>query len=293
MEYLRLGASLYVPAIHRDISKIANGIKFNNLKSVIFDTEDSITTEDLPFAYININNMLDSLDVNQIKPLIFIRVRNPEELIKVSNFKNIEKINGFVLPKFSEENMNQYLSDTNKNMLYMPILEKNIFHLKNLENIRDFLLPYKEQILSLRIGATDLLSCLNLRRGSNTTIYEISVLNQIISNIVITFKPYDFNITGAVWESFAECSKEKLQEEVSLDLLNGLFGKSIIHPWQIDIVQDMYKVSNEDYEIANQLLDSYSPAVFKSHNKMNEKATHSNWAKSIIERAKIYGLKEE
>ncbi len=300
MEYLRLGASLYVPAIHPDIISIAKGYKFNNLKSVIFDTEDAISEDDLPFAYHNINKMLNSLNLDDEKeenstkvkkPLLFIRVRNHQEYKKVVSFENIQKIDGFTLPKFSIENMEDYLSIDNQRKVLMPILEKNIFSLIHLEKIRDYILPHKEKILSLRIGATDLLSAMNLRRNDNNTIYEIGLMSQIISNIVTTFKPYGFNITGPVWESFCESSKEKLENEVNLDLLNGLFGKSIIHPWQIDIVENLYKVNKEDYEISVKLLDPYSPVVFKLYNKMNEKATHSNWAKTILQRAEIYGIK--
>ncbi|MFN8575724.1 MAG: HpcH/HpaI aldolase/citrate lyase family protein [Candidatus Sericytochromatia bacterium] len=302
MDYLKLGASLYVPAIHNDIINIAKGLKFPNLKSVIFDTEDAISEDDLPFAYHNLNKMLNALAIESLendksqkiinftKPLIFIRVRNPEEYKKILKFENIEQITGFALPKFSVENMSDYLEKIIPNKKYMPILEKDIFNIRVLEKIKDFLLGYKENIISLRIGATDLLSAMNLRRNSQNTVYEIGVLNQVISNIITIFKPYGFNITGAVWESFCESSKQKLEEEVRLDLLNGLFGKSVIHPWQVDIVQDMYKVSAEDYKTALKILDPYSPAVFKMYNRMNEKTTHSNWARSIIERSNIYGI---
>jgi citrate lyase beta subunit len=305
VDYLKLGASLYVPATHSDIINIAKGFKFPNLKSVIFDTEDAITEDDLPFAYHNINKMLGVLNdkdsetkntsENSIikfnQPLIFIRVRNPKEFKVISKFENIDKITGFALPKFSVENMNDYFDGDIPNLKYMPILEKDIFNIRALEKIKDFLLNYQEKIISLRIGATDLLSAMNLRRNHYNTVYEIGILNQVISNIITLFKPHGFNITGAVWESFSESSKDKLEEEVNLDLLNGLFGKSIIHPWQIDIVQDLYKVNNEDYQTAVKILDPYSPAVFKMYNRMNEKATHSNWARVIIQRASIYGIK--
>jgi citrate lyase beta subunit len=294
MEYLKLGASLYVPAIHPDIIGIAKGLKYPNLKSVIIDTEDSITSDDLPFAYHHINKMLQALEPETRKrPLVFIRTRNPKEFERLSRFEKIENIDGFALPKFTVENMDEYMSTDIPGKLYMPILEKDIFSLRSLEKIRDFLLPYREKIITLRIGATDLLGSLNLRRESHTTIYEVGLMNQLIANIVTTFKPFGFNISGAVWESFSEDTRGKLQQEVKLDLLNGLFGKSIIHPWQIDVVQDMYKVNSDDYEIAMKLLEPYSPAVFKGHNRMNEKATHAGWAKNIVEMAEIYGVRKD
>lgn len=293
MQYLKLGASLYVPAIHLDIINIAKGIKYPALKSVIIDTEDSITTEDLPFAYHNINRLLQALrDENERSTMVFIRVRNPQEFKKIAAMENISAVDGFALPKFNVENMLEYMEVDVPGKYYMPILEKNIFSVRDIEKIKDFLLPYKEKVLSLRIGATDLLGSLGLRRDSFTTIYEIGFLNQLIASIVTIFKPHGFNIAGPVWESFSKDSREKLQLEVKLDIMNGLFGKSIIHPWQIEVVEEVYKVSREDYDSAVKLLDPYSPAVFKAYNKMNEKATHSNWARNIIARAEIYGIKE-
>jgi citrate lyase beta subunit len=298
MKYLRLGASLYVPAIHPELINLAKGTKYPALKSLIIDTEDSITSDDLPLAYENIRKLLKEIkpfgntQKDRNRPMVFIRVRNPKEYQRLSTFENIENIDGFALPKFTLENMEDYLKINLPGKYLMPILEKDIFKEGNIEKIRDYLLPHQERILSIRVGATDLLSSLGLRRDGHTCIYEIGIMNRIITNLVIAFKPYGFNITGPVWESFDEASKDKLQHEVKLDLLNGLFGKSIVHPWQIDIVQEMYQVERSDYETALKLLEPYSPAVFKLYDRMNEKATHSSWAKNIVEMAKIYGIRE-
>jgi citrate lyase beta subunit len=103
MNHLELGASLYVPATHNEMLQIALGEKFPSLKSVIFDTEDSISYEEIPQAYENIMSLLSSLkDLNKKnRPLLFIRVRNPQEFKKVVQMKNIDIADGFVLPKFT------------------------------------------------------------------------------------------------------------------------------------------------------------------------------------------------
>lgn len=291
MDYLKLGASLYVPAINNDLLNIINGEKYPNLKSVILDTEDSINEKDLDKAYINIKNVLNNFEKKK-NILVFIRVRNFTELHKIYEFENISKIDGFVLPKFTIDNMNEYFRDIKDNFLYMPILETDVFKVSKLEKVCDFLLPFKNRILSIRIGATDILSLLSCRRSNNMTIYDIAVMNKIISNIIINFKPYGFNITGVVFESFNENKKEILEKEVELDLLNGLFGKTIIHPNQIDIVQNMYKVTKSDFESANLLLNESMPSVFNIEKCMNEKAPHINWAKKILSLAEIYGIRE-
>jgi citrate lyase beta subunit len=295
MNHLELGASLYVPATHSEMLQIALGEKFPSLKSVIFDTEDSISYEEIPQAYENIMDLLSSLrDLNkQNRPLLFIRVRNPEEFKKVVQMKNIDVADGFVLPKFTVDNMEEYMALDFKNKYIMPVLEKNIFNVANIERIRDFLLGFKDNILSIRIGATDLLNELGMRRDPKITAYDIGYLNKIIADLVSIFKPYGFNITAPVWEDFSIESQNKLREEVFLDLMNGLFGKSVIHPSHIDLVQDCYKVHKCDYESAVKLLSENTPAVFKTNNRMDEKSTHSKWATQILKRAEIYGLKEE
>lgn len=295
MNYLKLGASLYIPAINKDLFSIANGEKFPNLTSIIIDTEDSISEDCLEVAYENIENLLLNLkpkEEREEKPLVFLRVRNSTELEKIYNFENIEKLHGFVLPKFTLDNMEQYLGYLKKEFFYMPILEKDVFDIKTLEKIRDFLLTKKENILSLRIGATDILNSLGLRRCSERTIYDIAVMNQVIANFIMIFKSHGFNITSCVFESFDDTHKKVLQEEVKLDLLTGLFGKSVIHPTQVDYVHEVYKIDRNEFETAKKILESTSAHVFKAQNKMHEKETHSNWARNIIEQAKIYGFKD-
>ncbi len=290
-KYLALGASLYVPAIHPDGIHLAQGLKYPNLKSLVLDTEDAIAEDDLPYAYHAIERLLHALEADeQQRPLLFIRVRDPAALAQLNQFDHLDKLDGFVLPKFTKDNMADYAQHFIADKYYMPILETAVFSVEQITAIRDYLLPKRPQILAVRIGATDLLSCFNLRRDCHTLIYDIGIVKHVITHCVMLFGEAGFNITAPVFECFGETHRRLLQQEVRLDLLNGLFGKTIIHPWQIDVVQDLYRVSQADYEVAEKLLDEYSPAVFKRHAQMHEKATHSGWAQQIMQRAWIYGI---
>ena len=75
-------------------------------------------------------------------------------------------------------------------------------------------------------------------------------------------------------------------------LINGLFGKTIVHPSQISVVEEVYKASRTEAEAARRLLEPYSPAVFQINGQMHEKATHLGWARYITERARLYGVQE-
>lgn len=299
-----LGGTLYSPATNQDILLIANGYKFKNLKSFVICTEDSIQEDELNIAYLNIENMLKKYKPNETLK-VFIRVRNVNELNNVLSLKGVEKVFGLVFPKFDTLNMIEYmkilengikLNNKIKNLYIMPILEtEEIYEKEKLNIISNFLYTnYKNKILAIRIGGNDLLSKFHIRRNLNGTAYETLVLSTIITNILIEFKLKGFVVSAPVWESFS-FKKEILnnfKKEIQMDIENGLFGKTIIHPRQIELINEAYKVDNKDYTAATMLLDENYPAVFKYDDKMCEKTVHTSWAKTIIERANIYGIRK-
>ena len=81
-----------------------------------------------------------------------------------------------------------------------------------------------------------------------------------------------------------------MTEEVRLDLNNGLFGKTAIHPNQIAQIEAGFKVAAGDFEEATHILAPEAKAVFRMGDRMCEPATHSRWARDIRIRADIYGI---
>jgi hypothetical protein len=77
---------------------------------------------------------------------------------------------------------------------------------------------------------------------------------------------------------------------VERDLLHGLFGKTAVHPDQIPQIEKAYRVASKDFEMATLMLEQSAPAVFRMHDTMCEAATHRNWARSILDRARLYGI---
>ena len=291
MDYIKLGASLYLPATRSDLSEIVINNKFSYLKSIIIDTEDSVAENELEVAYDKIKKLLIEIPIKNDNLLIFIRPRNPQELKKILSFKNIEKVHGFVLPKFCCLNMSEYIDLLPNEFWYMPILEKDIFTEADLIKIRDFILLNTNNLLSVRIGITDILNVTKTRRNHSSTIYKISTASHIISRIIYAFAPHNINVTGTVFEYFGKNSQKNLSLETKEDLQNGIFGKSAIHPSQVLIINEQYKVSTNDYETACKILNVNSPAVFKLFDTMQEKATHFEWATKIKLRKEIYGFK--
>lgn len=273
MNYLQLGASLYVPAINHNLAQIANGETFQ-LRSVIFCTEDSIHSEQVEKAIINLEEALPNF--KPVSILRFIRVRNPYVMERLLSFEGIKNIDEFVIPKATRKNLPNYLNLMSDCAHYaiMPTLEtSDVFDAIEMKKLRQFLTSEKirPRILSLRIGGNDLLNILSLRRSCTRTIYD-SPLREVISLLVGTFKPYEFNLTAPVFEGLSH--SDVLQKEVELDLAYGLFGKTAIHPGQVPIIESAYAVKEEELKMAFRMLSDDAPVLFKMNDTMCELATH-------------------
>ena len=290
--YLRLGASLYVPATRGDLVEIANREKLKGVRSVIFCTEDAVLTDDVSTALDVLENALPQM---QASPglLRFIRVRNPHVMGRVLQMRGISKIDGFVLPKITAANLGTYLdqiSGHDSPFVVMPTLETaEVFDAVEMRRLREYMSDsaVRPRILALRIGGNDLFNLLGVRRPPSRTIYE-TVIGHTIAMLVSIFKPHGFNLTAPVCEVI-DCL-QVLGREVIQDLDHGLFGKTAIHPVQAQMIESLYAVRHEDVEMAREILRPDAPAVFKMYGTMCEPATHRRAAQAILERAILYGI---
>ena len=133
----------------------------------------------------------------------------------------------------------------------------------------------------------------------NETIYDILPIGQLLGDIITVFSR-DYVVSGPVWEYFAGANDEwrtGLEKELRMDILNGFIGKTVIHPRQIPVVNEMLKVTERDYEDARAILswDESGLQVGKSSGgeRMNEVRTNCNWAAKILLLAEIYGIRQE
>ena len=195
-----------------------------------------------------------------------------------------------VVPKLTLENLEDYLGAIHPSLQLMLTLEtKEVFSASAMERLRDALLERDllNRIISLRIGGNDLLNVLGLRRQRNQTVHE-GVLALTIAQLVNVFCPYGFNLTSPVYEVFDD--PVTLMRESIQDLERGLFGKTIIHPTQIDVIERSYRVAQRDLEQAELILQPHAEAVFALEGTMCEVSTHRAWAERVISQASIYGI---
>lgn len=127
------------------------------------------------------------------------------------------------------------------------------------------------------------------------SIHKITPVAGIFSDI-ITVYGMDYVISGPVWEYYSGNGwKEGLLQEIHDDRLCGFTGKTVIHPAQIPVVNEAYKVSRRDYDDARSILswDPDSPACVSanpSKERMNECKTHTRWARQMLYLADAFGI---
>jgi citrate lyase beta subunit len=333
-----------MPGTKNILDKLVNN-DFTNLTSFVMCFEDAISEKDLEKAESNVLHHLHVLS-QKIKnnelmlgdvPLFFVRVRNLKQFtnfIKKLNHNTASLLTGFVFPKFSSSNASHYLDELSganevlETKLYgMPILEGA--SIAFLESRVDELLRLKKEIsafddliLNLRIGGTDFSSIFGVRRGINTSIYDILPVRDCISDILNFFTRQDvgYCLSAPVWEYFLADSKDDLSKhldsnlhhsllnrkpilndaidgllrEVLIDKSNGFVGKTVIHPSHLTYVNGMQSITKEEYEDAFQILNTKG-GVIKSlkSNKMNEINPHKSWATEILAKADAYGVIED
>ena len=286
ISYIELGATLFIPAIHKDLEAVSTGVKYPSLKSVVIDLEDSISKLNFKDAIKRVKKLLSVLDKKKI--LVFIRPKDAKNLKKLLKLKNIQNVDGFVLPKFSLENASKYLKLLkNKDFYFMPSIEgSELFEATKLIELKDILLGYKNQIILVRFGLEDMLRQLNMKRDRKKSIFDINVTSYILGQFLSIFKGAGFGVSGGVYPYFED--KKGFLKDAKRDLKEGLFSKTIIHPNQIEPLNELYRVKKKSLDKALELIIS-NDAVFNQDGKMAESKTMKPYSEDIVMRVLVYG----
>lgn len=298
-------------------------------------------------------------DPERSLPFLFVRCRNPEQLLDVGRRagSSLDVVTGFVLPKFENETgrgrafleaLQRLNCETGRTttrptvetattpdgtrrevapLRAMPIIEDKVMtHVETrhgaLANALALMNSFRDLVLCVRIGATDMSSTFGLRRSRDLTIYHVNVVASVIGDVVNIFGRTDdrWVITGPVWEHFTNKERvlrpllratpfstvneselrqrllmdnlDGLIREIELDQANGLLGKTVIHPSHVPVVHSMSVVSHEEYLDALDIMAGLSGGVKASSygNKMNELKPHRSWAERTLLRARAFGV---
>lgn len=310
-----VGALLYCPANNASIVNSIITERFGSKYSLALCLEDTIGDNFVKEAEHTLITSLNEIQKNKISndfyiPKIFIRVRYPEQISSLYESLGDAKtlVTGFIAPKFSLDTVDSYIEiikDINKTsprkVYIMPIFESpTIINLQNRYNIlytlKNKLDSISEYVLNIRVGGNDLCHSFGFRRASDETIHDIKPISNIFADIITVFG-MDYVISGPVWEYYNGPNWDTgLTKELKLDRLCGFIGKTVIHPKQIELVNEAYKVSENDLADAHSILDwndNTDSMVAGNSNKerMNEYKTHFNWARTIIYLSEYYGVR--
>lgn len=337
-----LGATLYSPASRPGLASDIATCAAAGVVSVVLCLEDAIADAELAAAEQNVLAQLRAYaQTGAAGPLVFVRVRAPEQIPMVVAGLGTDApvLTGFVLPKFTDEVGTEYLDaiveasvSIGRRLLVMPVLESReiIFaesRIASLLGVRQLLDKFRDYVLAVRIGATDLSAAYSLRRSPDLTIYDVRVIADVISDVVNVFGRADgsgYSVTGPVWEYFSasermfkpqlrespfvEHSERRLRaqliagdldgllREVALDRANGLCGKTVIHPTHVAAVHALSVVTLEEFADATDILGTSSGGGVASssyRNKMNESKPHSGWARKTMLRAQLFGVAQD
>lgn len=333
-----LGATLYTPATREGLDHVVVRQAERGATSMVLCLEDAVPDDLLAEAEQNLVESLQALHERPRQtPLLFVRVRRPDQLLDVTERlgEAAATLSGFVLPKFGRGNGLEYLDalaeaqrTSGHRLFAMPVMESPEISYEETRQdalgwTQRVLTDRREQVLAVRIGATDLSSTYGLRRSPDLTVYDVRVVAQVITDVVNRLGRADGTghvVTGPVWEYFTggeRIFKPRLRQslferhhaeelraqllsrdmdglirEVELDRANGLTGKTVIHPSHVPAVNALQVVTSEEYEDAMAVLSSPQGGVAASgyRNKMNEAKPHSAWASRTATRARMFGV---
>lgn len=291
-----LHPTLYSPAT-TDPVMLTEKVLYNPTLPVwrlVICTEDAIREDDVPRGLKNIQDVLTLLKPSSRKT-VFVRARNPEVLKRILDLPGAEKLTGFVIPKADPSTFPVYASLIHQlpegRFRIMPILESPLMTDRHYrDTLRHVLVDQRKYIDCVRIGANDLMGHLGIRRDSNyLTVYDTPV-GQTIMSIINEYRGTSgFAITAPVFECFDKRHDDLLRREVHQNIVNGLFGQTVIHPRHLRIIRDMYSVTPDELDSARGMLATETAAVRGVAGRMDEVTTHNKWAQTILDRYSLFG----
>jgi citrate lyase beta subunit len=337
---MALGATLYSPGTTTDYAQRVGALVGRGVISAVLCLEDAIRDADVADAERNVAAQVVELHrMSAPAPLLFIRVRQPDQIrLLVKEIGPAASIlTGFVFPKFTASTGGDFLdvladtrAETGLKLYGMPVLEspETIYaetRITELLAVRDLLARNAESVLAVRIGATDLCGLFGLRRSNDQTVYDLTLVREVIADILNVFgRDRQFVVSGPVWEYFAHGErifKPQLREspfrlrddlpnavrvrrqlvsaaldgllrEVVLDKATGILGKTVIHPSHVRPVHAMLVVTAEEHSdaLATMCLTDGGVRSSEYANKMIESKPHARWAAGILRRASVFGV---
>ncbi|HWU20869.1 MAG TPA: HpcH/HpaI aldolase/citrate lyase family protein [Nocardioides sp.] len=336
---LALGATLYMPGTRPDLVSDSLRVADVGGTSVVWCLEDAVEHAALVDAERGVVDSLRRVHAmggaeRDRLPWIFVRVRDADQIRRIAADAGpaLGVLTGFSLAKADVSRIEELLtavreasSAAGRTLYAMPILEgAEIAYAETridaLARLDEVFASYAEEVLCIRVGGTDLCGVFGLRRDRDTTIWDVAVVRDALSDVLNRFTRNGSHVVaGAVWEHisgprylkpqlretpFAEQHARSLRthlisndvdalmREINLDKTNGMYGKTVIHPTHVPVVNSLLAVHRDEYDDAADLVQrrGRGGVAASRHGRMNEVGPHMQWADQVMARAAVYGV---
>ena len=254
--------------INKDINKLVRSVLFvpcDRLKLmhkalslstdyIIYDLEDSVAPGKKDVARSDLISFIKSIDNNMIKPNIAVRINCPntskwgkdDATMLIESLPSIDTI---VLPKVDDiASLNKIVNTYMNNKLIWAMIE-SAKGVVNCESI-----AANEQVEALVLGGNDLTKDLKAKftKDRKHLLYSMS-------KCVTAARASNKLVLDGVYMDIANSDGLKLDCELGRDM--GYDGKSLIHPDQIAITNDIFSPNMEEVNYAKRIIDEWNKAT--------------------------------
>lgn len=238
---------LFVPG--NQFERIGKAL-ISNADAVIVDLEDSVAISEKHNARIMAEKALNSFNLNG--KAVYIRINDmkssfwEEDLKFVSKYKHF----GVLLPKAeSPDEIRQVDQFLNEPYKIIPLIEtaKGVLEAFNIASA-------SKNVFRLAFGAVDY--CLNL--GITLSVNELELL---FPRSALAVASKAAGIESPIDTVYVDLNNESgLKKETEIALQLGLYAKMCIHPKQVDIVNQVYAISEKDEKWAKEIVVAFEQA---------------------------------
>jgi citrate lyase subunit beta/citryl-CoA lyase len=257
---------LYVPANNLEMLKKATS---RGADALIIDLEDSVAQGEKDQARENLISWLDDLVTST---QIWVRI-NAEEIDQDLKIIQSRKVHGIVVPKASHSIMS-YVSDSVGDRYILSALIETAEGVLDARRIAQI-----TRVEFLQIGVLDLTAELGLARDLN-----VDTINYALSHLVFASAAAGINPPIApMYRDFNDL--EGLRDSCRGHRANGFFGKSCVHPKQVEIINQEFSYSSEEIADAKaviEAIESSQGVALDSKGRMIDIASEKH-ARRIIE----------
>lgn len=223
---------LFVPAVIRFLRKVEEC----SADAVIIDLEDAIKESDKDVA---LKILGDFLSKYSGKKDIFVRI-NPDSIQKETEILNCYPIVGYMLPKTESDKDIAKLKKLAGDKKIIALIESPV----GIINIEKIVLCTDVDYIAF--GAEDYTSANGIKNQEEFLVYPKS-------KIVTYAKVYSKPVIDTISLNVTDVQQYTKSAQISKDY--GFDGKLAIHPFQVDIINKVFK--SEDLNYYKQVIEKY------------------------------------